>query len=726
MKRIPRFKKPMVIQMAIAAMCGLCPLFVYNSFLLWDATSTTSYLLVPGGGKTAPALTTTFTSTSRGTSAAFQLNELTNRAPPTSSSSSSSSLLNLEMIRSSLLAEAPWAESHGADHNVYLGGGMLYYSWAYAFQTRTIVVLGSGGGFVPRVLRQAQRDLEFALSSSAKAWGLARAGDISSKSSKTKLYLIDAHFPEAGWGSTFYANNPDSLMHREYSDIDYLFEKTDVAFEILKEKKVTIDYLHIDADHSYEQSWKDFTNYITLLSDHGVVSFHDTCFMHPTECHGTGVHRAITRLQEQADDYNLQVVDAHYLYNGIALAVRKNTPSSIMVSAYWEKQFCRNNALRLQMSGSSGFTFDRIGTSSTLGDFGNCSRFVDNRTATTTSSNDKKTTEKVEDGLCPFGKFRPHRKQSYCKFCIPGMVGRDCQTFKYSAIRAGRSLLPQHEQQQHPLAKQEQPHFYPNALSRLLVSFLSERRSRNILEWGLIPTTETQNQSQQPDRRVEQHSLLDYRGLSTFNPQLFVLVDPFVRDPVWWDNADKTQQVRLLPCKLQDIICDPNHKRKNAIIDKGVNSNDNHNEGYGNNTTNPVTDIRRVYESFLLLKQMDALVCMDCDQRLANGWAMQLLLDKVFHNVTSIVLEGAAARSSGGGMSRLDQLMKVLSTNEPLSLSSPNIGTAQTLTSSPSWHVETDVVLGEALSSSSLSSQPNVLRRIVLLYKQNNADGASA
>jgi hypothetical protein len=31
------------------------------------------------------------------------------------------SLLNLETIRTTLLAEAPWAESHGGDHDRFLG-----------------------------------------------------------------------------------------------------------------------------------------------------------------------------------------------------------------------------------------------------------------------------------------------------------------------------------------------------------------------------------------------------------------------------------------------------------------------------------------------------------------------------------------------------------------------------------------------------------------------------
>ena len=42
---------------------------------------------------------------------------------------------------------------------VDLAAGMIYYSLAYSLKARTCVNLGSGGGFVPRMLRQAQRDL---------------------------------------------------------------------------------------------------------------------------------------------------------------------------------------------------------------------------------------------------------------------------------------------------------------------------------------------------------------------------------------------------------------------------------------------------------------------------------------------------------------------------------------------------------------------------------------
>jgi hypothetical protein len=201
------------------------------------------------------------------------------------------------VIHDLFLTEAPWAESHGADHNHYLGAGLLYYATAYAFQSQTIVVLGSGGVFAPRLLRQAQRDLEL-------------AGIIGNY----RLILIDAHMAAAGWGSNFYATNTDTIMRKQFADIRYIFETTDNAVEMLRRENITIDLLHIDADHSYEQSLADFTNYFDLLAPRAVVSFHDTCRDVARKCK-TGVAQMLDIVRQQSDKYGLQLLDTHYLYS---------------------------------------------------------------------------------------------------------------------------------------------------------------------------------------------------------------------------------------------------------------------------------------------------------------------------------------------------------------------------------------------------------------------------
>ena len=69
-------------------------------------------------------------------------------------------MLNRAVIREELHHDAKWFESHGSDGKEYLGGGMLYYTMAYITRAKVCVCLGSGGGFVPRLMVQAQRDLQ--------------------------------------------------------------------------------------------------------------------------------------------------------------------------------------------------------------------------------------------------------------------------------------------------------------------------------------------------------------------------------------------------------------------------------------------------------------------------------------------------------------------------------------------------------------------------------------
>src|SRR5215210_6091512 len=69
-------------------------------------------------------------------------------------------LLNTHFAISELTGPDSWCASHGATPGSQeLGAGMLYYALAYSLRAAVCVCLGSGGGFVPRMMRQAQRDL---------------------------------------------------------------------------------------------------------------------------------------------------------------------------------------------------------------------------------------------------------------------------------------------------------------------------------------------------------------------------------------------------------------------------------------------------------------------------------------------------------------------------------------------------------------------------------------
>jgi hypothetical protein len=166
-------------------------------------------------------------------------------------------LLNNAVIQDKLLAGERFHRSHGArlsyaDNEVpYLGTGMLYYTMAYIFKAKRCVCLGSGSGFVPRIMRQAQLDL---------------------KLEGSETILVDANMPEAGWGAPDYFSG--SSFFKENFDVRIIEKKTSDALADFQ--GLEIDYLHIDADHSYEGAKYDLTEYSKFLAQKSVITMHDT------------------------------------------------------------------------------------------------------------------------------------------------------------------------------------------------------------------------------------------------------------------------------------------------------------------------------------------------------------------------------------------------------------------------------------------------------------------
>jgi hypothetical protein len=163
-------------------------------------------------------------------------------------------LIDKAFVKDVILKEAPWRAGHGAS-NDFLGTGIMYYANTYMLKARVAVCLGSGGGFVPRLMRQAQRDI-----------GLA---------AESRTILIDANLPEAGWGRPMWMSK-DSFFRRQYGDVEIMIERTATAASKLAEAGVRIDYLHIDADHSYRGCLADFVSYMPLMSSNYVITLHDT------------------------------------------------------------------------------------------------------------------------------------------------------------------------------------------------------------------------------------------------------------------------------------------------------------------------------------------------------------------------------------------------------------------------------------------------------------------
>ena len=194
-------------------------------------------------------------------------------------------LLNESTIKNWLLKDETFHRSHGARDN-HLGSGILYYGLAYSFKAKLCVCLGSGSGFVPRCMRQAQFDLDM-------------------KDSST--ILVDANMPEAGWGKPDYFAG--SSFFKENFDVRIIEKTTSDALSYFQ--GLQIDYLHIDADHSYDGAKHDLTEYSKLLSKKSVITMHDTI---PRKA---GVWRVIEEARGEFDLVDLP------LNMGVAILTRK-------------------------------------------------------------------------------------------------------------------------------------------------------------------------------------------------------------------------------------------------------------------------------------------------------------------------------------------------------------------------------------------------------------------
>jgi hypothetical protein len=198
-------------------------------------------------------------------------------------------LLNQKTITKLLTRDAEWSWSHGAE-GCYLGMGLLYYALVYIHRVKTAVCLGSGGGFVPRMMRQAQRDL-----------GLAKSA---------KTILVDANKPGAGWGAPVWLS-PNSFFRQAFSDIDLVISTTrEAAKSYFASRAITIDYLHIDADHSFAGCLQDFLLYRPFLTEGSLVTLHDSTLP------GAGVGAVVEYLRARKD---CEVIDLPNVGFGTAL-----------------------------------------------------------------------------------------------------------------------------------------------------------------------------------------------------------------------------------------------------------------------------------------------------------------------------------------------------------------------------------------------------------------------
>jgi hypothetical protein len=158
----------------------------------------------------------------------------------------------------------PYRWTHGAT-DLHMGDGIVVYSMIQHMRAKNCVCIGSGGGFIPRIITQARIDLH--KQGIFEGNGDYNWGDIGS------TYVVDAC---NGIGGPNDLENEESFYRKHFYP-RFIKETSERAFyDFFIRQDIKIDFLFIDGDHSYEGVKLDFDLYSTILSDNGVIMIHDT------------------------------------------------------------------------------------------------------------------------------------------------------------------------------------------------------------------------------------------------------------------------------------------------------------------------------------------------------------------------------------------------------------------------------------------------------------------
>lgn len=178
------------------------------------------------------------------------------------------SIVNKDFIRDNICSNngspVAYRWSHGATEE-HLGDGILIYSIIQMMRYKNLICLGSGGGFIPRIMTQARLDLfDQSIFEGNKD---INYGDIG------VTYLVDA--VNSVGGNVDY--DDDSSFYRTTFCPRFIKDTTENAYyNFFVKQDIKADFIHIDADHSYEGVKKDFELYSKILSKNGMISIHDT------------------------------------------------------------------------------------------------------------------------------------------------------------------------------------------------------------------------------------------------------------------------------------------------------------------------------------------------------------------------------------------------------------------------------------------------------------------
>lgn len=177
-------------------------------------------------------------------------------------------LLNQEFIENNITTnngdDLLYLWTHGGTKS-HMGDGIVVYSIIQHMRAKVCVCIGSGSGYIPRIMTQARIDLhkqKIFEGNSNYSWGNIGT-----------TYLVDAC---NGVGGPNDLEDENSFFRSTFYPRLIKATSVDAYYDFFIRQDIKIDLLFIDGDHSYDGVKKDFELYSQILSDNGVIIIHDT------------------------------------------------------------------------------------------------------------------------------------------------------------------------------------------------------------------------------------------------------------------------------------------------------------------------------------------------------------------------------------------------------------------------------------------------------------------
>ena len=175
---------------------------------------------------------------------------------------------NQEFIKKNITTNdgepVPYLWTHGATIE-HMGDGLMVYSIIQHMRAKNCVCIGSGGGYIPRIMTQARIDLH--KQNIFEGTGDYNWGTIGS------TYIVDAC---NGVGGPNDLDNEDSFYRKNFHPRFIKSTSEEAYYDFFVRQDIKIDVLWIDGDHSYEGVKTDFELYSNIMNDKGIIIIHDT------------------------------------------------------------------------------------------------------------------------------------------------------------------------------------------------------------------------------------------------------------------------------------------------------------------------------------------------------------------------------------------------------------------------------------------------------------------